>query len=121
MTNELWARVLQIGSHGLRRGAWYPVVNEVTAEMLLLDVARRNVPVPRTALEVSERAPQMWSIVRWQDGDQGFRRVSQSGFDMTYAVCPKCRARVTLPDSSAERMQCPECGGDFPIDWERRC
>ncbi len=121
MTSELWARVLQIGSHGLRRGAWYPVVNEVTAEMLLLDVARRNVPVPRTALEVSERTPGKWSIVEWQDSDQGFGRASQSGFDMTYAVCPKCRARVTLPDGSAERMQCPECGGDFPVEWDRRC
>jgi hypothetical protein len=121
MTSELWARIRQIGSHGLRRGAWYPVVNEVTAEMLLLDVARRNVPVPREALDVSERAPAVWSVVEWRDQDQGAGRVREAGFDLTYGVCPKCRARVSLPGERIERLQCPECGGDFPVDWERRC
>lgn len=121
MTSELWARIRQIGSHGLRRGAWYPVVNEVTAEMLLLDVARRNVPVPRDALDVSEHAPAVWSVVEWTDQDQGIGRVREAGFDLTYGVCPKCRARTSLPTERIERLQCPECGSDFPIDWERRC
>ena len=119
--SEQWARVKRLGTHGLRRGAWYPVVNRVTSEMLIVDVAKHNVPVPREAVDLSEARPAAWSVVVWKDRDPGVQRVSTSGFALTYAVCPVCRARAELPGSEATSMTCGACGGEYDFDWDHPC
>ena len=119
--SEQWARVKRLGTHGLRRGAWYPVVNRVTAEMLIVDVAKRNVPVPREAVDLSESPPASWSVVLWKDQDPGAQRVSAAGFALTYAVCPACRARTELPTGEPASMTCAACGGEYGFDWSHPC
>ena len=106
-SSELWARVKQLGAHGLRRGAWYPVVNEVTDEMLLVDV--------------SERAPRRWSIVVRSPSEPGAERISAAGHPLEYAVCPGCRSRVPLGPARPDEMDCPNCQRRYPIDWANRC
>jgi hypothetical protein len=120
-SSELWARVKQLGAHGLRRGAWYPVVNEVTEEMLVVDVAKQNVPVPRQLVDVSERAPRRWSIVVREPSEPGADRISAEGHPLEYAVCPGCRSRVPFGGGRPEQMDCPNCQRRYPIDWEDRC
>jgi hypothetical protein len=118
---ELWARVRRLGTHGLRRGAWYPVVNRSKPEVLVVDVAKKNVLVPRDAVDLSEAPPKAWSVVVWKERDPGVRRVSDAGFALRYVVCPTCRGRVELPDGEPERMTCPSCNGDYGFDWAHPC
>ncbi|MBE0591823.1 MAG: hypothetical protein IH616_05410 [Gemmatimonadales bacterium] len=120
-SSELWARVKRLGAHGLRRGAWYPVVNEVTAEMLVVDVAKQNVPVPRQLVDVSERAPGRWSIVSRNSAEPGAERINAAGHPLEYAVCPGCRSRVPFGPGRPEEMQCPNCQRRYPVDWDDRC
>jgi hypothetical protein len=120
-SQELWARVKSLGTHGLRRGAWYRVVNRSKPELLIVDVAKRNVPVPRASVDLSEVRPAAWSIVVWNERDPGIQRVSSAGFALTYAVCPTCRGRVELPAAEPASMACPSCGGEYGFDREHPC
>lgn len=114
-----WARVKQSGAHGLRRGAWYAVVNNAKPDLVILDVHKHNVPVPRGLVEVSDAKPSRWSVVQWQETDRGAQRVSESELGMIYAVCPACRARAPIEPDDAQAMKCPECGRRFEMDWEK--
>lgn len=115
-----WARVKTAGAHGLRRGAWYPVVNDSKPNLVVLDVAKRNVPVDRTILDFSESLPARWSVVHRRPTDPASKRASDANMDPTYVVCPKCRGRSNVkPGDTA--LQCPDCGGEFGIDWENPC
>lgn len=118
---EMWARVKRLGTHGLRRGAWYPVVNRSSVELLVVDVAKKNVPVPRDAVDLSEDPPASWSVVMWKERDPGIKRVSDAGFALTYVVCPSCRARAELPSGEVASMPCPQCGGEYALDWAHPC
>lgn len=115
-----WARVRRAGAHGLRRGAWYIVVNDSKPGLVFLDVHKRNVVVDRTLLEFSEHRPERWSVVVRNPEDAGAKRASDAHLAPTYGVCPKCRARANLP-ADAPRHICPECGGQFAIDWAHPC
>jgi hypothetical protein len=57
MPPKKWARVRHSGAHGLRRGAWFVVVNDSHPSLIVLDVRRDNVPVPRSQVELTEAAP----------------------------------------------------------------
>ncbi|UCF39636.1 MAG: hypothetical protein JSW43_07750 [Gemmatimonadota bacterium] len=120
MTAKKWARVKQNGAHGLRRGAWYPVVNDKKPDLLIVDVNKKNVPVSRGLVEVSDDAPKRWSVVAWDAADRGSRRASESRYGLVYGVCPACRARVTL-EEQADHATCSECGGEFEVDWDHLC
>ncbi len=120
MTPKKWARVKQNGAHGLRRGAWYLVVNDKKQDLVIVDVNKKNVPVARTLVELSEDEPARWSVVAWSEADRGAQRASESRFGMMYAVCPNCRARKNIDDQAAS-AECPECGGEFDVDWENLC
>ncbi|HEX9727774.1 MAG TPA: hypothetical protein VGA37_04665 [Gemmatimonadales bacterium] len=120
MTPKKWARVRKAGAHGLRRGAWYGVVNDKKPTIAFLDVNKRNVAVDRTLLEFADVRPYRWSIVVRDPEDPGTRRASESKLWATYGVCPSCRMRANIP-TDAERFACPQCSNDFAIDWENPC
>ena len=65
-----WARVAKAEAHGLRRGAWYPVVNDTTDSMIVLDVNKENRPVSRAWLQFRDQRPTKWSVVRRDPEDQ---------------------------------------------------
>ena len=116
-----WARAKQSGAHGLRRGAWYAVVNEGHPKMAVLSVRKHNVPVPREMLEFSDGRPTQWSVVQWQDRQRGAQRASEANEGLTYAVCPACGERARLDPPDTKRITCAHCHGDFTVDWEHPC
>ena len=121
MAANKWARVKQSGAHGLRRGAWNAVVNEKKPDLVFVDVNMRNVPVPGELVELAEGEPDRWSVVMWQEHENGAERASDSEFGKMYGVCPGCRSRQKFSPAGVAEMVCPECGGDFKVDWENPC
>jgi hypothetical protein len=119
MEPKQWARVRQTGAHGLRRGAWYAVVNASKPTIVFLDVNRRNVAMDRTLLDFTETPPDHWSVVTLSESVAA-RRADWVPLDVTYGVCPACRGRSNLPIGGSH-ARCEHCGGEFPIDWERPC
>lgn len=119
MEPKQWARVRQAGAHGLRRGAWYPVVNASKPTIVFLDVNRHNVAMDRTLLDISDAPPQRWSVVSLAE-PVAARRADWVDLDVTYGVCPGCRARANLP-IGATHAHCGHCGGEFAIDWGNPC
>lgn len=109
-----WAR--SYGSHaerlGLRRGAWYRVVEDRERPWVVLDVNGIEVRVARVYLQFRGEPPGMWSVVRpgSEDVARG-RRSSQPRL-----VCPGCHGRHLLRVHVVE-MRCPDCGRVAPVDW----
>ncbi len=120
MSPGKWARVCRSEAHGLRRGAWYPVVGESNSELVVLDVNKSNRPANRSSLEIRDEQPTTWSVVRREPTQAAARRASEASLGPVYAVCPKCRARVLLA-AREETFPCPECGSEYPVDWEHPC
>lgn len=115
-----WARARQSGAYQLRRGAWYLVVNE-SSKLVVLQVRKENLPVPRDMLELANAKPDAWSVVRWDEHQLGARRVSEEHLGLTYAVCPSCAERQAIEPRDARSMMCESCGKEFPLDWEHPC
>lgn len=120
MNHRHWARPKQSGAHGLRRGAWYVIVNS-TGSLVVLDVRRKNVLVPRSMVDIAQSKPEKWSVVQWQESQLEARRVSEMNLGLTYGVCPACGDRAPLDPPDAKRMTCEHCGGEFEVDWEHPC
>ncbi len=116
-----WARVKLSGAHNLRRGAWYPVVNDSNAKIVVLDVAKRNVPVPRESVELANEKPDAWSVVKFNPDKALPARISQEHLPLTYAVCPFCRARSVEVEDGTASLTCDECGREAPVDWKNPC
>lgn len=116
-----WARVKLSGAHNLRRGAWYPVVNDNSAKLVVLDVAKRNVPVPRESVELADHKPTRWSLVKFNIGKPIPPRISQEKLPLTYAVCPHCRARSVEVVEGTPTLKCDECERVSEIDWHNPC
>lgn len=115
-----WARPLPVGVHLLRRGAWYRVVNDNGPELLIVDVAKRNIPVPRERVQLRRDKPDRWSIVVRNATDPNATRGTTSDLGPVYAVCPGCAYRAPLSDDPAE-MACPECHRTYPVEWSETC
>lgn len=117
---QKWARVKQTGAHGLRRGAWYPVLTDTKPTIVVLDVNKKAVPADRTLLEFATQKPRKWSVVRLHARDDAPRRASQAGLGTVYGVCPNCRGRANLKPDDIQR-KCPVCDLLFEIDWGSSC
>ena len=101
MATVAWARSRgALGEQdGLRRGAWYRVVEDEGKPWLVLDVHNVEVRVPRDHVEVRRDRPQNWSVVRHP-----------------YLVCPGCHTRRYVAGEPSE-YRCPECGNQYAVDW----
>jgi len=96
----------------LRRGAWYRVLRLAQLEAVL-DVARREVSVPREYLQIRPTPPQRWTVVpRPRDA----QRVPES-WGGRYGVCPNCRARSPLV-GRPPKLRCDRCNGLYDVAWE---
>jgi ribosomal protein S27AE len=115
-----WARVCRSEAHGLRRGAWYPVVGDADNSLVILDVNKSNRPASRASLEIRDNKPEHWSVVRRDPDQEAAQRASSAKLGPVYAVCPNCRERVVLAGRE-ETYRCPECGAEYPVDWENPC
>lgn len=121
-TARKWARPKRSGAHGLRRGAWYQVVNDNLESLVILSVRGTNVPVPRSMVELRDNRPDQWSVVRWEESQRGARRASDANLGLTYVVCPNCSHRASVIDQPEPAvLSCENCRGTFPVDWEHPC
>lgn len=115
-----WARCADGVVDVLRRGAWYPIVEDSADGHVVVDVHGRPVRLPRTDLTVRPTPPECWSTVvrtaevRLRVEGRGRERVRR------YAVCPHCRERRDLPGNPLS-LDCPRCGATSPVDWSLTC
>src|SRR5256885_15239028 len=89
-----WARCADSVADILRRGAWYPIVEESSDGQVVVEVRQQRGRVPRADVTIRSEAPDHWSIVARTGvlrptlgGGQGSAVVT------TYAVCPPCHYR----------------------------
>ena len=120
MAPNKWARVAKAEAHGLRRGAWYPVVNDTTDSMVVLDVNKENRPVSRAWLQFRDQRPTKWSVVRRDPEDLPAKKASRKELGPIYGVCPRCRQRTTLQPEDV-LLACAECGSEYEVDWANPC
>jgi hypothetical protein len=115
-----WARCTDNVADVLRRGAWYPIVEESADGHVVVEVRGRGVRLARADLSVRENPPDRWSIVvrtgvlRPTLDGRGREMVS------TYAVCPHCHERRDFADNPPN-LACTRCGATSPVDWSGTC
>lgn len=99
-----WARSKEDRAErdGLRRGAWYRVVEDKGQSWVVLDVHHVEVRIPKDDVDLRGDRPTTWSVVR-----------------APYLVCPGCHVRRYVPGQVKE-SKCPECGNTYKVDWSDR-
>ncbi len=102
MPDNQWARSRgsRAEKDGLRRGAWYRVVEDAGKPWVVLDVHHVHVRITRDDLEIRQGPPVAWSVVRGP-----------------HLVCPGCHTRYVVAEGSKD-VRCPECGRTYPVDWK---
>ena len=97
-----WARSRgeRAEKEGLRRGAWYRVVEDGGQAWVVLDVHHTEVRVPKDEVEVRGEAPKTWSVVH-----------------DPHLVCPGCHQRRHVAGQKPKEVKCAECGNSYPVDW----
>jgi len=87
---------------GLRRGAWYRIVEDPKETWVVLDVHRVEIRVPKESLETTKERPKAWSVVH-----------------VPHLVCPGCHKRRHVSGQPKE-VKCFECGNTYTVDWKDR-
>ena len=112
-----WAQAKIGGTHLMRSGAWYQVVNDNDPTIVVLDVARRNVAIPRNSLEIIQARPDQFSVVVPAPGSPKGERGILDYMGVPYAVCPNSATRVHF-SGRPEQLECPQCGHRGKVNWE---
>jgi len=97
----------------LRRGAWYPILEDA-GEEVVIEVDTHPMRLPRKKVVVRVERPDQWSIVV----RTGVMRPTLSGAKAatTYAVCPDCTARQEF-EGRPDSLMCGRCRRAAKIDW----
>jgi hypothetical protein len=115
-----WARCADNVADILRRGAWYPIVEESADGHVVVEVRQQRVRLPRGDVTIRTEVPDHWSIVvrtgvlRPTLGGRGSDVVT------TYAVCPLCHYRQDFA-GKPDGLKCVRCGASSPVDWSETC
>jgi hypothetical protein len=115
-----WARCLDNVADVLRRGAWYPILDE-SGDKVVLEVRKRQVRISRIDVDVRDTPPDHWSVVvrtgvlrPTLGGREG------EGVTTTYAVCPHCHERRDFTGRPAT-LKCIRCKREAKVDWSATC
>ena len=112
-----WARCLDNVADVLRRGAWYPIIDETPDGKVVIEVRKRPVRISRIDVAVRETAPDRWSVVV----RTGVLRPTLGGGNITtYAVCPHCQERQDFT-GKPDTLTCAKCGRESGVDWSETC
>ena len=114
-----WARCLDSVADVLRRGAWYPILEETADGKVVVEVRQRRVRLSRVDVQVRETPPDRWSIVV----RTGVLRPTLGGGQevvTTYAVCPHCHERQDF-DGRPSSITCTRCARASEVDWAATC
>ncbi len=120
MKRNGWARVRPPGIDGLRRGAWYPVVDDSAPDSVVLDVRGEKITVPRLRVHIRRLKPERCGVVVRAPDDYNPARGTPEDLGSRYAVCPQCHARVGLT-GQPEYVDCTGCRCRFAVAWEETC
>src|SRR5258708_18380386 len=86
-----WARCIDSVADVMRRGAWYPILEETGDGHVVLDVHQRKLRLSRQEIRVRKDQPSRWSIVvRTGTLRPTLSRRRDNEITTTYAVCPHC-------------------------------
>jgi hypothetical protein len=115
-----WARCLDNVADVLRRGAWYPILDE-SGDKVVLEVRKKQVRISRIDVDVRDTPPDLWSVVvrtgvlrPTLGGREG------EGLTTTYAVCPHCQERQDFTGRPAT-LKCTRCNREAKVDWSETC
>jgi hypothetical protein len=117
-----WARVWPAAkpsvSRSLRKGAWYPVLQDDEPSRVVLDIGGHQTLVPRRLLEIREgfRRPKSFAVVHRTQRDMARARAVDPSLGPVYAVCPECRERQPL-EARPDETRCPHCGFSGEVAW----
>ena len=115
-----WARCTDSVADALRRGAWYPIIEESPDGHVLVDVRGQRIRLRALDLRIRRLPPDRWSVVV----RTGLLRPTLGGRGRdvitTYAVCPYCHQREDF-DGRPAQLTCPRCGATAPVDWSETC
>ncbi len=115
-----WARCADNVADILRRGAWYPIVEESTDGHVVVEVRQQRVRLARADVTIRPEPPDHWSVVV----RTGVLRPTLGGrggdFATTYAVCPLCHYRQDFA-AKPQTLKCVRCGAMSPVDWSETC
>ena len=117
MSKRGWAQSIDHTADRLRRGAWYPIIED-SADHVVVEVDQQPVRVSRTDVRVRNERPDQWSIVV----RTGVLRPTLAGSKVitTYAVCPDCAARQEF-DGHPDRLICARCRRAAAVNWTETC
>ncbi len=115
-----WARLWTIANPrhaaGLRRGAWYPVVEDQLASNVTVEVGPRAVPVARHLLEFRRHQPDRFTVVYRPRGEHNPVAGTPRDVGDPYAVCPNCAERQPL-GARWEQLECLACRHSGVVAW----
>ena len=114
-----WARCLDNVADVLRRGAWYPIVEETPDGEVVVEVRQKPVRLSRVDVTVRDTPPDRWSVVV-RTGV--LRPTLGGGQDVVtrYAVCPACHERQEF-NGKPEKIKCTRCARESKVDWSETC
>jgi len=117
-----WARCADNVADILRRGAWYPIVEESPDGHVVVEVRQQRVRLARADVTVRAEPPDHWSIVARTGVLRPTLGAGARGSDVatTYAVCPLCHYRQDFAGKPAT-LKCVRCGATSPVDWSETC
>lgn len=115
-----WVRVGEQGAEGLRRGAWYEVLEERPDGGLVVNVHGAQVSVHRSRVSVVPERPREWSVVVRVGVLRPTWANARHSITTTYSVCPSCQHRQEMRDRPVT-LACDRCKQSFPVDWSATC
>jgi hypothetical protein len=120
MPSRGWARCLDSVADILRRGAWYPIVDETPDDHVVVEVGAKPVRLSRNDVRIRQEPPDRWSVVVRTGVLRPTLGGSRTSLHSTYAVCPSCRERQEFT-GRPESLKCLRCKKTAPIDWTETC
>jgi len=115
-----WARCADNVADILRRGAWYPIVEESTDGQVVVEVRQQRVRLSRADVTIRTEVPDRWSIVVRTGVLRPTLGGSKEQVTTTYAVCPWCRERQEFGGHPAN-LECARCHKAAAVDWATIC
>lgn len=117
--SERWARLWAISRPDAepmpRQGAWYPVVNETNA-VVVVEVRRKHTTIPRHLVEIRDRRPERFTVVYRARNAYNPAEGTRADLGRMYGVCPTCGRRLRL-FGRPQNATCSSCGHDGEIAW----
>lgn len=115
-TAKGWATSAPGQADRLRRGAWYPVLEETADGHVVVEVDQQPLRLRREDVMIRPDRPDTWSVVV----RTGVLRPTLAGQKLVtrYAVCPDCSSRQEF-EGEPETLICNRCRRAAKVDWSR--